>query len=236
MIANKIIPIIIIALTILAACGQPRPQDYAEADRIRQESADRAAAAAAARAADSAEAAASLPAIAARNTLAGVGLGLAAFILSITGSLALGAWLHRRAASVFPNEAGQYPLLIERTRAGEIIIHDANRAVNPTLLISPANATPRAITAPITADSAAQAQITTQAQAHQLLIAGTRGTANTPAATREIAETISQNAFRSGSGLPRMPDVRIVADPQRENNLTRLLAGTEVDDDYDHNH
>ena len=220
-----------IMAAMMVGCGEPKPQDYAEADRVRQEAADRAADAAVARAAAQAEAAGTVPSAVARNTLVNVGLGVGAAILSVGAALALGAWLHRRAATVYPNAAGQYPLVLEKNRrTGEVMVHDANRALGASTLYTPAGQAPRQVSAPLAADSATQAQITTQAQAHQLLVAGTRK-AGSPADTHQVAQAISENAFRSGGGLPRMPSVQVIADPRRESHLNRLLEGAGAEDD-----
>lgn len=221
----------VVAALLLAGCN--KPQDYAAADGMRQKSADASADAAVIRAAREAELAASMPTTVARDGLVNVGVGVGAAILAIGGALAVVAFVRRRAVSVYPNAAGQYPLVVERDwRTGNMLVHDPNRALGASTLYTGAGQKPMLVSAPMGADVGVQAQITTQAQAHQLLVAGTR-TAAAPADPIAVARTISENAFRSVDGLPRMPSIRVIADPRRESHLSGLLKGAGDDRDTD---
>ena len=67
------------------------------------------------------------------EAVAYVGGGLAVLVLTVGAAFALVAWLNKRATSIYPNLAGQYPLVVKRLWNG-VIVHDPNRALGPTTI------------------------------------------------------------------------------------------------------
>lgn len=203
----------------LAGCAaQPSPQDYAEARAIEQRTADEAAQAALARAQAQVALHAAEDARAARTAryvLVDLGIGLGALILLVGGALAAAAWLYKQASTVYPNAAGQFPLIVQRDRlSGETIVHDPARMLGPAAIYSSQDRVrrwvrhePAALHAPVATDHLTQARITSQAQAAGLLVAATRGSAAPQA--RPMVEAVARQAFGE-QALPRMPVVEVI--------------------------
>lgn len=208
----------IVALSLAGCAVQPSPQDYAEAQAIEQRTADEAAQAALERAQAQVELHAAEDARAARTAryvLVDLGLGLGALVLLVGGALAAATWLHKQASTVYPNAAGQFPLIVQRDGlTGETIVHDPSRMLGPAAIYSSQDrvrrwvrAEPAALNAPVATDHLTQARITSQAQAAGLLVAATRGSAAPQA--RPMVEAVARQAF-GDQALPRMPVVEVI--------------------------
>lgn len=230
-----------LALLFLTAC-EPSPQDLAEAQRIRQETADAAAAAAQQRQAAAVEietAQRTLPARVARDNMLQMALGVAGAlglgILVVGGSAALVSWLGVRASVVFPNAAGQYPIVVKYNGlTGQTVVVDPSRSPGPVTIIQAPNRMQARIAGgspqvaqPIGMDHQTQARITTQAQAAGLLVAATRKNADPRG--RQMTEPVVQAAFRS-EALPVVPEP-IMLDATRAPHIERLLAGPVAEED-----
>lgn len=228
--------VVAIAALLLVGCsGEPSPQDLAEAQRLRQETADAAAAAAQQRQAAAVEIEAAqrtLPARVARDAMIETAIGVAGalglVILVVGGSAALVAWLQVRASVVYPNSAGQYPIVVKHHGlVGQVVVVDPSRMLGPVTIIqapnkaqaSVAGAEPR-VALPVGTDHQTQARITSQAQAAGLLVAATRQGADPRG--RQMTEPVVQAAFRS-EALPAVPEP-ILLDASRVPHIERLLA------------
>lgn len=224
----------LIVICCLAGCAaQPSPQDYAEAEAIRQRSADEAAQAAIDRAQAQVTLAAAQnarPSLTTRYVLLNLGVGLGGLILLVGGALAATAWLYKQASTVYPNAAGQYPLIVQRSRlTGETIIHDPARMLGPAAIYTSQNrvrrwvqAEPAELQAPVATDHVTQARITSQAQAAGLLVAATRGSAAPQA--RPMVEAVARQAFGEHA-LPRMPVVEVIegsSDPHSQIDVKQI--------------
>lgn len=163
------------------------PIAQANAAQIDQKSRDAAAMQAIVRQGKKAEADAASAATGAyslRNILIASGLGTGALILCVGGAFAGIAWLNRRATSVFPNASGQYPVIVKRSWNGVTIIHDPNRALGPTTIYTTPTIADmftdklKQLASPTVSgqqySEGSVRQITTQAQAGQLMAAATR--------------------------------------------------------------
>lgn len=228
------------ALLVLAAC-EPTPQDQAEAQRIRQETADAAAAAAQQRQAAAVEIEAAqrtLPVRVARDAMLQTAIGLAGAlglgILVVGGSVVLVEALRVRASTVYPNSAGQYPIVVRHSATGQTVVYDPSRALGPVAVIQApgrvasrlAGGEPR-VSLPVGTDHQTQARITSQAQAAGLLVAATRKDADSRG--RQMTEPVVQAAFRS-EVLPVVPEP-VMLDATRAPHIERLLAEPEGADD-----
>ena len=224
----------LIVICCLAGCAaQPSPQDYAEAEAIRQRSADEAAQAAIDRAQAQVTLAAAQnarPSLTTRYVLLNLGVGLGGLILLVGGALAATAWLYKQASTVYPNAAGQYPLIVQRSRlTGETIIHDPARMLGPAAIYTSQNrvrrwvqAEPAELQTPVATDHVTQARITSQAQAAGLLVAATRGGAAPQA--RPMVEAVARQAFGEPA-LPRMPVVEVIegsSDPHSQIDVKQI--------------
>lgn len=237
----KIWAVAIVALWALAACA-PSPQDYAEAEKISQQTADAAAAAAQQRQAYAIEIQAAertLPARVARDAMIQTALGVAGAlglgILVVGGSAALVAWLGVRASIVFPNSAGQYPIVVRHGAAGQTVVYDPSRALGPVAVIQAPNRVqakiaggdPR-VALPVGTDHQTQARITTQAQAAGLIVAATRKSADPSG--RAMTQPVVQAAFRSEALPPAVPEP-VLLEASRVSHIERLLAEPVAEED-----
>lgn len=232
--------VVVVAMLTLAACA-PTPQDQAEAQRIRQETADAAAAAAQGRQAAAVEIEAAqrtLPARVARDAMLQTAIGLAGalglMVLVVGGAAAVAAWMNVRASVVYPNSAGQYPIVVKHNGlTGQTLVYDPSRALGPVAVVTAPNAVQRrlvggepVVSLPIGTDHQTQARITSQAQAAGLLVAATRKNADPRG--RQMTEPVVQAAFRS-EVLPVVPEP-IMLDASRVSHVERLLAEPVADD------
>jgi hypothetical protein len=170
-----------------------------------------------------------LPATTLRNTLVATGIGTGTLVLVIGSALALVAWLNKRAACIYPNDAGIYPVIVRRTWNGTTIVHDPNRALGPTTIYT----TPT-IFNQLTAGQVATAQfpqaggenamlqLSTQAQAVSLLAATTRNQ-NEAHQARQLA----QNLFGRPAICAPLPPVK--PSSLELSHVERLLLEAEGD-------
>lgn len=196
--------------------------------------------------ADAAEAA--RPALVARNVLIALGLGVAVVVILVGSAFVLVAWLGKRATSVYPDEKGQYPVMIRRG-FGWLVMHDPNRGLGPSAVYRTPTTlhvvadvvhylrTGKAESAQLDAafpqpgSEATMAQIAGQAQAVGLMAAATRpaGILGQPGIDRKEARQLAGEAMRKTSVLPEtMPVVRVIDDPQRIQEFAQLLEGGDV--------
>lgn len=120
-------------------------------------------------------------------------LGLAAAALVIGLVVALVRAANVRAAVLWPNSRGAWPVLLER-RDGALAVLDVGRMVSPLVVIGPAG-----VQAPSLASEPAQIQITSQAQA--------AGVMTSIAAQRDGAGLREQAAGRLSAGVARAGEV-----------------------------
>jgi hypothetical protein len=235
------VAVAIMALLLAACTSEPTPQDLAEAQRMRQETADAAAAAAQQRQAAAVEIEAAqrtLPARVARDAVLQLAIGIAGAlglgILVVGGALVLVEALRVRASVVYPNTAGQYPIVVRHSAVtGQTVVYDPARALGPVGIIQApgriaarlAGSEPR-VSLPVGTDHRTQAQITTQAQAAGLIVAATRQGADPSG--RAMTQPVVQGAFGGGALPPSVPDV-VMLEPAQLPHIERLLGG--VDDD-----
>ncbi len=171
-----------------------------------------------------------------RNWLTALGVGLGGAILCVGLATALTAWVNKKACSIYPNAAGQYPVLVKPVTGG-VIVHDPNRAIGPTTIYTlpnlPGAVAERAgwplgkvqVEAPLSAGEAAHIQIASQAQAVGLMAAVTRPQGWPVSETRNTQDTLklAQTVVGAGAGLGHLPVVRVVDDPQKIEDFGRLL-------------
>lgn len=232
--------VVVMALLLIGCAGEPTPQDQAEAQRIRQETADAAAAASQQRQAAAVEIEAAqrtLPARVARDAMvqtalgAAGGLGLA--ILIVGGAVVLVEALRVRASMVFPNGAGQYPIVVRHNGlTGSTMVYDPSRMLGPIAVISTPNRAQAQLAGgepqaalPLGTDHGTQVRITTQAQAAGLLVAATRCDADPRG--RAMTEPVVQAAFRTE--LPPAVPEPIMLEASQVPHIERLLAAPSED-------
>lgn len=128
-------------------------------------------------------------ALVARNVMVAMAMGVGALVLVIGGAFVVLAWMGKRATAIYPNAAGQYPVIVRRG-FGWITFHDPNRGLGPAAvykvptLLDQVAAVALAIAErrapqlpapaadfPATAQEGTMAQIATQAQAGQVAAA-----------------------------------------------------------------
>jgi hypothetical protein len=157
------------------------------------------------------------PAAVASQALVYLSLGLGVLILCAGGTLTAIAWLAKQATSVYPNSAGQYPVIVRRSWNG-VIVHDPNRAIGPTTIYTAQDLLPMlAARAGLVSPDArcagqghsegAQLQIASQAQAVALAAAATRR------GNDEAQQAIQLARHVAGDGAPlALPPVRVIRD------------------------
>lgn len=238
----KIWAVAIVALWVLTACT-PSPQDYAEAEKISQQTADAAAAAAQQRQAYAVEIEAAertLPARVARDAMIQTAFGIVGAlglgILVVGGSAALVAWLQVRASVVYPNGAGQYPIVVKHHGlVGQTVVVDPSRMHGPISIIQAPNRVqarvsggePR-VSLPIGTDHQTQARITTQTQAANLIVAATRKGADPSG--RALTQPVVASAFSSGGLPPAVPEP-VLLEASKVSHIERLLAEPVAEED-----
>ncbi len=167
-----------------------------------------------------------LPAATLRNALIYTGIGVGVLVLAVGSAFAIVAWLNKRATSVYPNCAGQYPVIVKRSWNGVTIVHDPNRALGPTTIYT----TPSVVGQLLRQSQTAQAQfpqpgseeavrqITTQAQAGQVMAALAHGARGNPslqqAAADKIVHAADPKALMESAIHPQLPPITVITDPQ----------------------
>ncbi|MBN1888800.1 MAG: hypothetical protein JW850_12465 [Thermoflexales bacterium] len=174
------------------------------------------------------------PALALRNTLMALGVGVSVLVLTVGSAFAVVALANKRATAVYPNSAGLYPVIVRRTLDGVTIVHDPNRALGPTtvyqvptwlnhLARGRIGDSPLQVSFPQPGSEAAVVQITGQAQVAQIAAAQNRWPRLPPMAGRM---TVKEDGERMPSPTARMPQVRVIQDPEQiEGFERRLLEG-----------
>jgi len=165
--------------------------------------------------------------------------GIGAIILAVGLAFAAVAWANKRASSIYPNSAGQYPVIVRRG-FGWVTFHDPNRGLGPaavyrtpTLLDVLATTVRYLVTGqvlalppvqtdfPATADAPIMAQIATQAQ-----VGGIAAAQNKWPRLAPVTGQISAHSADDLSAVlpgPRMPTVRVVDDQAQIEKMERLL-------------
>jgi hypothetical protein len=134
--------------------------------------------------------------------------GAAVLLLGLTSGLGVAAvrWALRRAGTVYPNEAGLFPLF--KLRLGRaVVVHDPNRAPTPTTVYVAGGERPDVRVLHVTQDGneAGQHRVTSQAQAVQAIAAAThRG-----GMTRQARHLVERLAEPSPLSAP-LPEVEVL--------------------------
>jgi hypothetical protein len=103
--------------------------------------------------------------------IAYVGLGAAAAVLAVGGALVLVTWGQRRAALVYPNDRGLFPVVRMGGRRGAVVLVDPNRSPGVTILTLPADGP--AVRQPLAMTEGAALHLTGQAASIQGMVAMT---------------------------------------------------------------
>jgi hypothetical protein len=123
----------------------------------------------------------------------GVKAGASIVLVAVIGGLGVAVvrWALRRAGTIYPDQAGIFPLLKLRLGAA-VVVHDPNRAPTATTAYVAGRERPDVRVLHVTQDGseAGQFQITSQAQAVQAIAAATRKDGMTPQA-RHLVERIA---------------------------------------------
>ena len=196
-----------------------------------------------------------------RNVLVALGIGLGALVLIVGGAYAIVTWLHKNAASVKPNEAGLYPLIVSRG-LGQVIIHDPNRNAGSAAVYQVSTPIeqwmhtlaalrrffvtgqpPDGLALPAPQAKFPQdvsehtvAQITTQAQAGQTMAALAHGARGNPRvqrqAARRVVHYVNDAAAFMGEQQPQLPPVTVIAPGDYDQfKQTYVLNAAGADDD-----
>jgi hypothetical protein len=191
------------------------PVQEAQATRVAQASADEAAARELERQAKEA----ARPALALRNTLMALGVGVGVLVLTVGSAFAAVALVNKRATAVYPNNAGLNPVIAftERSWNGVTIVHDPNRTLGPTTIYQERpyrflRSTPQRsaggqtcqVLFPQPGSEPAVVQITGQAQVAQIAAAQNRWPRLPPVAGRMTVR-------EGGTTLPPPPTARMPA-------------------------
>lgn len=120
---------------------------------------------------DSTIARGSIPGAVAGRQVAYLGLGLAVAVLAVGGAVVLMTWAQRRAALVYPNDRGIFPVVRLGGRNGAVVLVDPNRSPGITVL----TLTPEgpAIRQPLALTEGATLHLTGQAASIQAAVAMT---------------------------------------------------------------
>jgi hypothetical protein len=176
------------------------------------------------------------PALALRNTLAALGIGIGTLVLTVGLAFTAVAWVGKRASAVYPNSAGLYPVTVRRMWNGVTIVHDPNRVLGPTTIYTAPSLTGGLCSAlgvqqgrasaqfPQPGNEPAVVQITGQAQVGQIAAAQNRWPRLPPVAGRMTVREASERMLPPS--MARMPAVRVIQDPdQIEGFERRVLEG-----------
>jgi hypothetical protein len=171
------------------------------------------------------------------KTLTYVGTGTGILILCVGLAFAFTAWLNRKASEIHPGPDGLFPVIVKNTRNG-VIVHDPNRQASGTAIYTMPSVmgvimaraglhlAESAAHFPQAASEDTQRQITTQAQAVQLMSAATPRSFLTTTLEHKPNENLQLVQKAMGNlGTLRAPTVHIIDDPQRIETATRLLTG-----------
>lgn len=114
---------------------------------------------------------AAIPGAVAGWQVAYLGLGLAVAVLAVGGAVVLMTWVQRRAALVYPNDRGLFPVVRLGGRNGAVVLVDPNRSPGVTVL----TLTPEgpAIRQPLALTEGATLHLTGQAASIQAAVAMT---------------------------------------------------------------
>lgn len=118
-------------------------------------------------------------------------LGIAVGILAIGGAIAAVLWIHKKVSTIYPNDSGQWPVIIRKGR-GWTLLHDPNRGLGPATLIAKDASSGPSISFALPADGETMAQVASQAQAVSLITAASRGRGQITPESRGLLETLSR--------------------------------------------
>jgi hypothetical protein len=174
-----------------------------------------------------------VPAATLRNMLVYAGTGIGVVVLAIGSAFAVVAWLNKRATAVYPNGAGQYPVIVKRSWNGVTIVHDPNRALGPTtiyttpslvdVVLRKGNQSPAA-QFPASGSEGSMLQLATQAQAIGLVAAASRNATRGGERAEQLAQTLL-NRPAMPAGPIGLPPVR--ASSLEPSHVERLLIEAE---------
>jgi hypothetical protein len=166
------------------------------------------------------------------------GLGIGALVLVIGLALGVSAWVNKRATSVYPNKAGQFPVIVTRG-PGYVALHDPNRGLGPGSVIRTPGLIERAAYGlalaqgkapmlepgaeyPQTASEPIMAQIGTGAQAVQNEVAKQSGRPKLLFGFLPVGAQPAQGQTRTRS---RMPQISVINDPKEIEHFEQKLLG-----------
>lgn len=205
------------------------PQAEAEATRISRQALDESLA----REIERQAAADARLATATSNAMIAIAGGIAALIVATGGAMALIAWISKRATSVYPNAAGQYPVIIRRG-FGWVTFHDPNRSLGPAavyrtptlldIVIGAIKSQPQSVAAqfPASADNQTMTQIATQAQAIGLMAAATRPQ-GLLSAQRPVEQTAQLVQAITNKPTASLPPTRVATADQWRIHVDQML-------------
>jgi hypothetical protein len=132
-----------------------------------------------------------LPEIAASKRWYALGGGIAFAVLAVGLAWAAVTYAQTRAQCVYPDRAGQWPILITRRWDGAVLIADTSRSLSPVLRIDWQGN----VTALIETSELSALQLATQAQASGAMVAIARG-------GQQPAEGIIESVSRAAERIP----------------------------------
>jgi hypothetical protein len=167
------------------------------------------------------------------------GLGVASMVLVIGLAFGVSAWVGKRATSVYPNKAGQFPVIVTKG-PGYVALHDPNRGLGPGSVIRTPGLVERlayslalargqapmlepGATYPETASEQSMLQIGVGAQAVQNEVAKQSGRPKFLFGALPIgAQTLAAGEKRN---TPRLPPITFVNDPAQIEAFEQKLLG-----------
>lgn len=164
------------------------------------------------------------------------GLGVGALVLLVGLAFGIVAWVNKRATSVYPNKAGQFPVIVTKG-PGYVALHDPNRGLGPGAVIRTPGLIERAAygialargrapmlepgaTYPETASEQSMLQIGVGAQAVQNEVAKQSGRPKLLFGILPIGTQPAQGQTRTRG---RMPQISIVNDPKQIEDFEQKL-------------
>ena len=175
--------------------------------------------------------------------LSWAGLGAGALVLMIGLAFGIVAWVNKHATSVYPNKAGQFPVIITKG-PGYVALHDPNRGLGPGAIIRTPGLIERAAYGiamargnapmlepgteyPQTAGEPAMLQIGVGAQAVQNEVAKQSGRPKFLFGTLPIGVQPVQGQART---RVRMPQIAVINDPKQIADFEQKLLSDGSDE------
>jgi len=165
------------------------------------------------------------------------GLGAGALVLVVGLAFGFVAWINKRATSVYPNKAGQFPVIVTRG-PGYVALHDPNRGLGPGAVIRTPGLVERVAYSvalargqapmlepgaeyPETASETSMLQIGTGAQLVQNEVAKQSGRPKLLFGILPVGGQLAQGQTRITRG--RMPQISVINDPKEIEHFEQKL-------------